>query len=67
MTRRLSNDYSRCANKECPLRGECLRALDAGDPDYQSISEFQFESYTLADPLTGEPKTYTHCDDQIEP
>ncbi|MBO4234068.1 hypothetical protein FO675_07100 [Riemerella anatipestifer] len=29
--RKLPNDISRCANKECPLKEQCLRWLDNGN------------------------------------
>ncbi len=38
--RQLPYDYSRCANEECPLRGNCLRALSPGHPTYQVYTAF---------------------------
>lgn len=40
MTHTLPFDYARCGNTDCPLRGECLRALAKGHPTYQVQAMF---------------------------
>ena len=48
----IPNDYSRCWNKSCPLRNDCLRFLDKGNGTV-TISDFK--------PKNGE------CEYQIKP
>ena len=48
----LPYDISRCANHDCPIRLECLRFTDKGNPIYQVYTRF-------------EPDTDETCEHQI--